>query len=151
MNAYDTDIVAWSAHQAELLRRRAAGDLVNEAEIDWPNVAEEIDQLGKSQTRELASRIAAVMLHLMKLQASPAAGPRAGWLETISEQRDAIALLLADAPSLRARIPDIIAAGIGRARMRAQQAIAAHGELPRIDLETVAYGAEQVLGDWFPG
>ena len=151
MNAYDTDIVEWSAHQAELLRRRAAGELVNEAEIDWPNVAEEIDQLGKSQTRELTSRIAAVMLHLMKLEASPATGPRAGWRETISGQRDAIELLLADAPSLRARVPDIIAAGIGRARLRAQEAIADHGEQPRIGLETVTYSAEQVLGDWFPG
>ena len=31
---YDTDIVTWSEQQAALLRRRAARELVNEAEID---------------------------------------------------------------------------------------------------------------------
>ena len=39
---YDTDILAWSARQAELLRRMAAGDRVND-QVDWENVAEEIE------------------------------------------------------------------------------------------------------------
>jgi hypothetical protein len=43
---YDDDILLWSAHQAALLRRRAAGELVNDAEIDWTNVAEEIEDVG---------------------------------------------------------------------------------------------------------
>jgi hypothetical protein len=34
---YDDDIVLWSERQSDLLRRRAAGELVNEAELDWPN------------------------------------------------------------------------------------------------------------------
>src|ERR1700709_1688639 len=72
---YDEDLVVWSEHQAALLRRRAAGEVVNEAVVDWPNIAEKIESLGKAQSRELASRIAAVMLHLMKLQASPATEP----------------------------------------------------------------------------
>ena len=42
---YDEDFVAWSERQAALLRRRAAGELVNDAEIDWTNVAEEIEAL----------------------------------------------------------------------------------------------------------
>ena len=46
---YDDDILLWSAHQAALLRRRAAGELVNDAEIDWTNVAEEIEDVGCSQ------------------------------------------------------------------------------------------------------
>ena len=106
---YDTDIVLWSEHQGGLLRRRAAGELVNEAELDWPNIAEEIESLGKTQARELASRIAAVILHLMKLQASPASDPRAGWRDTVQEQRDEIERLLSDAPTLRGRVPAIIA------------------------------------------
>jgi len=40
---YDEDIVLWSERQGELLRRRAAGDFVNDAELDWPNIAEEIE------------------------------------------------------------------------------------------------------------
>ena len=94
---YDTDIVLWSEHQGGLLRRRAAGELVNEAELDSPNIAEEVELLGRNRGTRLASRIAAVILHLMKLQASPASDPRAGWRDTVREQRDKIERLLSDA------------------------------------------------------
>ncbi len=56
MNAYDTDLLLWSRHQAALLRRRAARDLVNEDEVDWAHIAEEIEALGKSDRRELRHR-----------------------------------------------------------------------------------------------
>jgi hypothetical protein len=142
--------VLWSAQQAALLRRRAAGELVNETEIDWPNVAEEIDQFGRSQARELASRLASVMVHPLKLAASPAAEPRAGWRATIREQRDEIGRVVADSPSLRGLIPAIIAAEMGRSRSRAGDELADHEEQPRIDLGGVTYDGDQVLGVWFP-
>jgi len=129
---YGRDILAWSEHQAALLRRRAAGQLVNEAELDWPNIAEEIESLGKNQSRELSSRIATILVHLMKLQASPASAPHAGWRDTILEQRDEIDRLLADAPSLRARVPSIIAAEMDRARRRAEAALEAYPRCYRI-------------------
>jgi len=151
MSDYDTDILIWSKRQAALLRRRAAGELVNEAELDWSNIAEEIESLGNNQKRELASRIAAILLHLLKLAASPSAEPRAGWRETIREQRDELSLLLEDAPSLRSRASAVIAAGIGRARVRALQAMADYGEQPRVDVGTLWFTEDQVLGDWFPG
>lgn len=147
---YDADILQWSEHQAALLRRRAAGELVNEADLDWPNIAEEIESLGKSQSRELSSRIATILLHLMKLQASPASAPRAGWRDTILEQRDEIERLLADAPSLRARIPGTIVAEMDRAKRRAEAALAEYGEQPGHDLDAIAYTVEQVLGSWLP-
>lgn len=164
MSGYETDTVVWSEVQAGLLRRRAAGVLVNEADIDWPNVAEEIDQLGKNQSRELASRVAVVMLHLLKLQASPATEPRAKWRETIREQRDEIERLLADAPSLRARLSTVIASEMDRVRLRAEAALADHGEQPRVDLDAlpdhgeqprvnldaIAYTEGDVLGPWLP-
>jgi hypothetical protein len=106
--------------------------------------------LGKSQSRELSSRIATILLHLMKLQASPAGAPRAGWRDTILEQRDEIERLLADAPSLRARIPGTIAAEMDRAKRRAEAALAEYGEQPSHDLDAIAYTAEQVLGAWLP-
>jgi Domain of unknown function DUF29 len=49
MSDYDADILLWSEHQAALLRRRAAGELVNEAEMDWPNIAEEIEDVGSNR------------------------------------------------------------------------------------------------------
>lgn len=150
MSDYDTDILTWAEHQAELLRRRAAGRLVNDAEVDWSNVAEEIESLVKAQDRELASRINTVLLHLMKLQTSPATEPRAGWRDTILEQRDEIERLLSDAPSRRSRLSDIIAEEIGRARRRARLALADHDEQPLTDLDTIAYTEDQVLGQWLP-
>jgi hypothetical protein len=45
---YEGDILLWSEHQADLLRRRAAGELVNETELDWPNIAEQIEHTGGS-------------------------------------------------------------------------------------------------------
>jgi hypothetical protein len=147
---YDEDLVVWSEHQAALLRRRAAGELVNEADLDWPNIAEEIESLGKAQSRELASRIAAVMLHLMKLQASPATEPRPAWRDTVREQRDEIERLLSDAPSLVPRIAAVIEREAGKARQRAREALADHGELPTVDLDDIIYNEAQVIGDWWP-
>jgi len=47
MSEYDTDVLLWSEHQAGLLRRRAAGELVNDAELDWHNIAEEIESVAR--------------------------------------------------------------------------------------------------------
>ncbi len=147
---YDEDTVLWSEHQAALLRRRAAGELVNETDLDWPNIAEEIESLGRSLARELGSRIGTVMLHLLKLEASPADEPRVGWRETIREQRGEIERIFLDAPSLRGRVSAILPAEMRRARLRAREALADYGERPRIDLGTISYDADQVLADWFP-
>jgi len=71
---YDEDLAQWCESQARALRdgARAGTNLP----IDWENVAEEIESMGKSQGRELASRIAVILLHLMKLETSPATEPR---------------------------------------------------------------------------
>jgi hypothetical protein len=57
---YERDFYAWSREQAELLR---AGKLA-EAEIE--NIAEEIDSMGSTEKRELISRLAVLLLHLLK-------------------------------------------------------------------------------------
>jgi hypothetical protein len=49
---YDTDVIAWATEQAALLR---SGRL---AEIDIEHIAEEIEDVGKSEKRELANRLA---------------------------------------------------------------------------------------------
>jgi hypothetical protein len=51
---YDEDILLWSEQQAELLRRMAQGDRVND-QVDWENVAEEIVDVGRSELRAVAS------------------------------------------------------------------------------------------------
>ena len=44
---YDEDFILWTEQQATLLRRRADGDLVNDAELHWRNLAEEIEAVGE--------------------------------------------------------------------------------------------------------
>jgi hypothetical protein len=146
--SYDGDLALWAEDQARALR--SAGRQRINLPIDWENVAEEIESLGKSQVRELASRIGVILVHLMKLQASPSPEPRAGWRETIIEQRGEIERLIEDSPSLRQTVEGIVAKGIRAAAYQASTAVKDRGETPRIDPSTVGYTREQVLGDWFP-
>jgi hypothetical protein len=148
---YDTDLVTWSRQQAELLRRRADGHGVNEGRIDWPNLAEEIDSVGKAEERELASRIGNVLEHLFKLEASPATEPRAGWRATVRRERQAIERLLKASPSLRPTIPAVVEAEASAARQEAAASLADNAETSCVNLGVISFSADQVLGDWLPG
>jgi hypothetical protein len=147
---YDKDFVLWAQGQAELLRLRVEGKLVNDGEVDWSNIAEEIDTLGRSDRRELRNRIRTILVHLIKLQASPATEPRAGWHETIIEQRAQMQALLDDSPSLRADVQKIMAAELAAARSTAAVSFADHGEQPRVDPAGLTYTEDQVIGPWLP-
>ncbi len=96
---YDQDIVAWATEQARLLR---AGHLEH---LDLEHIAEEIEDVGKSEQRELASRMAVLLAHLIKWQFQP---ERRGssWQRTIREQRNSIARRLRRTPSLAASLTD---------------------------------------------
>jgi hypothetical protein len=61
---YDTDILLWSKQQAELLRRQAAGERVNDAAIDWPNIVEEIEEVGETERHSLDSPLVHALLHM---------------------------------------------------------------------------------------
>jgi hypothetical protein len=92
--SYEKDVVAWANEQAALLR---AGKL---SAIDIEHIAEEIEDVGRSEKRELASRMAVLLVHLLKWQFQPR---RRGssWQRTIKEQRNAIGLHLEETPSLK--------------------------------------------------
>jgi hypothetical protein len=147
---YDTDVLLWSEHQAGLLRRRAAGELVNEAELDWPNIAEEIESLGTSERSRLRSHIGTVIEHLIKLQASPAIDPRNGWRASIRNARREIKRALKDSPSLRPAVAQLIADETPDAGEDAAAAMADYGEKPRVEVGSLNFTQDQVLGDWFP-
>jgi hypothetical protein len=150
MSDYDTDIALWSEHQAALLRRRAAGQLVNDADLDWPNIAEEIEALGRSERSSLRSKITTVIEHLMRLQASPATAPRRGWKATILRARGDIGDLLKDSPSLRPLVAAMVVEQTQRAQKDLTAWLALYGEQPRIDIASLVFTEDQVLGDWFP-
>jgi Domain of unknown function DUF29 len=75
-------------------RRCAAGQLINDAELDWSNIAEEIEALGRDERSSLRSKITTVIEHLMRLEASPVIGPRRGWRATINRTRRDLPSLL---------------------------------------------------------
>ena len=102
-------------------------------------------------TRELASRLRTILVHLIKLQASPATEPRGGWRETLVEQRSEIERIIKDSPSLRQTAGSAIAKELGPARRQASFALTDHGEAPHIDLDRISYTEAEILGDWFPG
>lgn len=96
---YDADIVAWAEQQAHWLRAGALDRL------DLEHLAEEIEDVGKSEQRELASRLSLLLAHLLKWQFQP---ERRGssWQRTIREQRRAIKARLDRTPSLKAMLRD---------------------------------------------
>jgi hypothetical protein len=145
---YDSDLLLWTERQGELLRRRAAGELVNEAELDWPNIAEEIEALGQSERSKLRSLIGTVIEHLIKLQASQAIEPRNGWKETIDRARDDIDLLMQDSPSLRRFVVAMIADGTRRSSRLVVRSLERFGEQPRVEIDSLPFTEDQVLGDW---
>jgi hypothetical protein len=66
---YDRDVLAWSEHQADLLRRLARGERVND--VDWEHVVEEIEDVGLSELHAVASCLEQILVHLLKAQAWP--------------------------------------------------------------------------------
>jgi hypothetical protein len=146
---YDRDILEWSEHQAALLKRRAAGELVNDAAFDWPSIAEEIESLGVSQRTELRNRLRVVLEHLFKLQFSMAADPRNGWIDTVIEQRRQIETLLDASPSLKNAVPGYVAVYMDKARATAAEALARYGDPGAVD-PVADFTVDQVLGNWLP-
>ena len=150
MSDYETDVLAWSAEQAGLLRRRAAGELVNDAALDWPNIAEEIESVGNSERSALRSHIATVLEHLIKLHASPAVEPRNGWKVSVLHARGGIRRALKGSPSLRREIAAMIADETPDVHQEVAGTLAVFGEQPVVAIETLTFTEEQVLGNWLP-
>ncbi|MEA2744008.1 MAG: hypothetical protein QOG25_2379 [Acetobacteraceae bacterium] len=75
---YEDDIVLWSERQAELLRRVAAGEPVNEAP-DWPNIVEEIESVGREQRHAVESLLLQALIHALKAARWPLAGAVPHW------------------------------------------------------------------------
>lgn len=96
---YEDDVVAWANDQARLLREGLL-DL-----LDIEHLAEEIEDVGKSERRELANRMAVLLAHILKWQLQPERrGP--SWQITIRNQRRGIVRRLDKTPSLKPELED---------------------------------------------
>ena len=98
---YDDDILWWSEQQAELLRRMAAGERVND-QVDWNNIIDEVESLGRSETRACTSALVQMLLHELKLMAWPNSTAVPSWRDEVSMRRMEAAD--AFAPSMRRKI-----------------------------------------------
>ncbi|HEY4175145.1 MAG TPA: DUF29 domain-containing protein [Rhodopila sp.] len=97
---YERDVLAWSQHQADLLRRLGRGERVND--IDWDHVAEEIEDVGLSELHSVQSLLGLVVTHILKLHAWPDSDARNHWRgEIVAFQADALRRF---SPSMRQRI-----------------------------------------------
>jgi hypothetical protein len=98
---YDTDILLWSERQADLLRRLAAGERVND-QVDWENVAEEVEAVGRSERRACESYLLQALLHDLKARAWPQSSEVPHW--RIAAHAFRYEAAKAFAPSMRQRI-----------------------------------------------
>jgi hypothetical protein len=95
---YERDYYAWLQEQARALRERRIED------VDWENVAEEIDGLSRSERRCISSHLATVVEHLLKLEYACDIFREynaRGWRVSIRAARRQIRKLLNESPSLR--------------------------------------------------
>lgn len=136
---YDDDLVAWALANAALLR---AGQL---SEVDADHLAEELEDLGKSERRALCSHIRILVQHLLKWQLQPGLqGP--SWRLSIENARREIQTILEDSPSLRAVADSCLEKEYPSAR---RNAVIETGLPEGLFPASCPYGAEQVLAEDF--
>ncbi|EAQ5873903.1 DUF29 domain-containing protein [Salmonella enterica] len=99
---YDNDFYGWTQEQADLIRAGRTEDL------DLKNLLEEIEAMGRSERRELESRLQVLFMHLLKWQFQSERQGRS-WQLTIEEQRLRALKVLSENPSLKSKLSEIIA------------------------------------------
>jgi hypothetical protein len=146
---YETDFYEWTQTQAAKLRalltERANLDL------DFENIAEEIDSLGRSDYRQLRSRLEEICIHLLKLQYSLSWEPRRGWKTSINGQRYSLGKLLKESPSLKRRLPEALAEGYEDALRHFTDEKLISLTMPMHLPGLLPFGLDEVLtDDWWP-
>jgi hypothetical protein len=138
---YDDDFVAWAEYQAELLR---AGRF---ADLDIPNLIEEIESLGKRDARSLKASYRLILMHLLKWDYQPEK-KSGSWRSTIVRERDNATDLIKDSPSLKGKQDVLFREAYDVARREA----AAETGLPESVFPTSSpWGLDQVLDpNFFP-
>ena len=145
---YEQDIAAWSKQQAEALR--AAGRGGSNQPLDWENLAEEIEDLGRSERDAVRSQIRRIIEHLLKLAYSPAQQPHFDWMASIVDARAVLGDKIS--PTLRRDAEAVLAKLYRDARRQAELALRGYGEdqaagaLPK----TCPYSLDDICReDWY--
>jgi len=136
---YETDFYGWIKQQVAMLRGR------NVDNLDFENLIEEVESMGRSEKRELESRLELLLMHLLKWQYQPQRRS-SSWEATILEQRRKVVRHLRENPSLRGALPETYEEAYGDARLAA----ASETKLPRATFPTdCPWTFEQAVADNF--
>ena len=92
---YETDFLLWTE---ETVAKLKAKDFDH---VDLENLIEEIESLGKSDKKEIKSRLTTLIAHLLKRIYVNMPQEFNGWEQTIRNQRTDLELALMDSPSLK--------------------------------------------------
>ena len=112
MIKYENDFFSWTQEQAGLLKAK------NFSEIDIDNLIEEIEAMGRSEKRELQSRLAVLLMHLLKWRYQPIRRSKS-WTLTIQGQRIDVLDVLEDNPGLKHQLDAILSHAYRSARISA--------------------------------
>jgi hypothetical protein len=110
--SYDADFSAWSSEQARRLRKLKPHGL------DWQNLAEEVESLGRSDKRAIGSALKIILEHLIKWRFQPEKRS-SSWSDSIEEHRDRIIRILEDSPSLATLPRSLLEQEYSRGRRKA--------------------------------
>ena len=135
--AYETDFYAWTQDMAQALQERRFTDL------DIENLTEEIEALGRSERREIGSRLAIILIHMLKSDFQPEKHTTS-WDNSLEVQRGDLKAVLQENPSLAAQLSDFFPRAYRKAVIFASE----ETKLPRSTFpQTCPYTEAQILGD----
>jgi hypothetical protein len=140
-DTYTKDFNHWVQQTTQSLRERRW------QEIDIDRLIEEIEDLGKSERRGIASQLTRLLLHLLKWQYQPQRRSDS-WLDSITDARTQIELAIQDSPSLRNYPAEQLEQSYRQARHKASRQTA----IPlTVFPEACPYPIESVLTEeWLP-
>jgi hypothetical protein len=136
---YEADFYEWTQQQARLLRERRWDDL------DLENLIDEVESVGRSEKKEIYSRLKVLLAHLLKWKYQPGARS-AGWSGTIREQRERLSMVFEGSPSLGGQPEALFAKAYLSARLLAAKETGIDFTLFP---ETCPFTVEQALDDDF--
>lgn len=109
---YDRDFYAWTQEQADAIRRRSVN------ELDWENLQEEVESMGKQARSKLLSHLIVLLQHLLEWRFQDSRRTRS-WALTVKEQRVRTEHHLRDNPSLKPLMDEVLAEAYEVAVIRA--------------------------------
>ena len=111
---YDQDFYGWTQEQAALLKAGRLNDL------DIANLIEEVEAMGRSEKRELESRLTVLLVHLLKWKYQSNRRCRS-WQLTIKTQRIDFLKVLRDNPGLNPALDQCMIDAYQLATIKASQ------------------------------